>query len=116
MHNPNLRRNLEIIEAMEDLRQYYERQGLMEPYGDWLSVLAVENMCLASQRVLMTDTNASFLPDFIAYLEKAFPGYARNPLLDRLGKKKKMVLTLLRKRCYGLLRAIFSLRSRMRGK
>ena len=116
MHNPNLRRNLEIIEAMEDLRQYYERQGLMESYGDWLSVLAVENMCLASQRVLMTDTNASFLPDFIAYLEKAFPGYARNPLLDRLGKKKKMVLTLLRKRCYGLLRAIFSLRSRMRGK
>ena len=115
MHNPNLRRNLEIIEAMEDLRQYYERQGLMEPYGDWLSVLAVENMCLASQRVLMTDTNASFLPDFIAYLEKAFPGYARNPLLDRLGKKKKMVLALLRKRCYGLLRAIFSLRSRMRG-
>ena len=115
MHNPNLRRNLEIIEAMEDLRQYYERQGLMEEYGPWLSVLAVENMCLASQRVLMTDTNASFLPDFIAYLEKAFPGYARNPLLDRLGKKKKLVLALLRKRRYGLLRTIFSLRSRMRG-
>ena len=115
MHNPNLRRNLEIIEAMEDLRQYYERQGLMERYGNWLSVLAVENMCLASQRVLMTDTNASFLPDFIAYLDKAFPGYGENPLLDRLGRKKKLVLALLRKRRYGLLRAIFTLRSRMRG-
>ena len=115
MHNPNLRRNLEIIEAMEDLRQYYERQGLTETYGQWLSVLAVENMCLASQRVLMSDTNASFLPDFIGYLEQAFPGYDENPLLERLGKKKKTVLRLLQKRRYGLLRMIFVLRSRMRG-
>ena len=84
-------------------------------YGKWLSVLAVENMCLASQRVLMTDTNASFLPDFIGYLDKCFPGYDRNPLLDRLGKKKKLVLKLLQKRRYGLLRAIFSLKSAMRG-
>lgn len=114
MHNPNLRRNLEIIEAMEDLRQYYERQGLMEPYGQWLSVLAVENMILASQRVLMSDTNASFLPDFITYLEQRFPGYDKNPLLDRLGSRKKMVLSLLQKRRYGLLRSIFRFRQWMR--
>ena len=115
MHNPNLRRNLEIIEAMEDLRQYYERQGLMGQYGRWLSVLATENMILASQRVLMSDTNASFLPDFVSYLDWHFPGYEKNPLLDRLGRRKKMVLALLRKRRYGLLRCIFRLRQRMRG-
>ena len=114
MHNPNLRRNLEIIEAMEDLRQYNERQGLMGQYGVWLSVLATENMILASQRVLMSDTNASFLPDFIGYLEKYFPGYDRNPLLERLGSRKKTVLRLLQKRRYGLLRSIFLIRQWMR--
>lgn len=114
MHNPNLRRNLEIIEAMEDLRQYYERQGLMGQYGDWLSVLAVENMILASQRVLMSDTNASFLPDFVAYLDRYFPGYDDNPLLDRLGSRKKTVLRLLQKRRYWLLRSIFVVRQWMR--
>lgn len=110
MHNPNLRRNLEIIEAMEDLRLYFQRQGLMDQYGEWLSCLAAENMMLASQRVLMSDTNASFLPDFIAYLEEKFPGYDENPLLDRLGKRKKTVLGLLKKRRYGMLRAIFRFR------
>ena len=115
MHNPNLRRNLEIIEAMEDLRLYFERQGLMEAYGGWLSCLAVENMILASQRVLMSDTNASFLPDFIGYLDGHFPGYDQNPLLDRLGSRKKTVLSLLQKRRYGLLRGIFTLRRWMRG-
>ncbi len=115
MHNPNLRRNLEIIDAMENLRQYYERQGLMETYGNWLSVLAVENMILASQRVLMSDINASFLPDFVAYLDTYFPGYEDNPLLERLGNRKKMVLSLLKKRQYGLLRGIFAFRKWMRG-
>lgn len=115
MHNPNLRRNLEILEALEDLRQFFERRGLMERYGAWLSCLAVENVCLASQRVLMSDTNASFLPDFTAYLGEKFPGYDQNPLLNRLGKKKKMVLRLLQKRRYGLLRGIFTLRRWMRG-
>lgn len=114
MHNPNLRRNLEIIEAMEDLRQYYERQGLMETYGQWLNVLATENMILASQRVLMSDTNASFLPDFVMYLDKHFPGYDSNPLLERLGSRKKTVLRLLQKRRYGLLRGIFLFRQWMR--
>lgn len=114
MHNPNLRRNLEILEAMEDIRQYYERQGLMGQYGSWLSVLAAENMILASQRVLMSDTNASFLPDFISYLDRCFPGYGKNPLLERLGSRKKTVLRLLQKRRYGLLRGIFLLRQWMR--
>lgn len=86
----------------------------MGRYGQWLSVLAVENVCLASQRVLMSDTNASFLPDFIAYLEEKFPGYEANPLLDRLGSRKKTVLRLLQKRRYGTLRGIFTLRGWMR--
>lgn len=115
MHNPNLRRNLEILEALEDLRQFFTRRNLMQAYGRWLSCLAVENVILASQRVLMSDTNASFLPDFIAYLDANFPGYDQNPLLDRLGSRKKTVLRLLQKRRYGLLRAIFTLRRWTRG-
>ena len=115
MHNPNLRRNLEILEALEDLRLFFEERGLMERYGGWLSVLAVENVILASQRVLMSDTNASFLPDFISYLDGKFPGYGENPLLEQLGPKNKTVLGLLQKRRYGLLRSIFTLKRWMRG-
>ena len=115
MHNPNLRRNLEILEALEDLRQFFARRALMDQYGQWLSCLAVENVILASQRVLMSDTNASFLPDFIAYLDEHFSGYDANPLLARLGSRKKTVLSLLQKRRYGLLRGIFTIRRWMRG-
>ncbi len=114
LHNPNLRRNLEIIEAMEDLYGWFESRGLLGQYGPWLECLAVENMILASQRVLMQDVNASFLPEFIRYLERRFPGYEKGGKIAFLGRKKRVVLTLLRRRQYALLRGIFRLRSRMR--
>ena len=114
LHNPNLRRNLEIIEAMEDLYGYFERHGLLERYGGWLECLAAENMILASQRVLMQDVNCSFLPEFTHYLDRRFPDCRRNRTVARLGRKKQLVLELLYRRQYGLLRWIFRLRSRMR--
>ncbi len=115
LHNENLRRNLEILDAMDDLLDYFGRHGLMDRYGAWLECLAVENMILASQRVLMRDPDADFLPEFIGYLAHRFPGYERGELLSHLGRKKRMVFWLLRKRKYRLLRSIFQLRNRMRG-
>lgn len=115
LHNPNLRRNLEILDAMDDLMDYFGRHGLVNHYGTWLEGLAVENMILASQRVLMRDPEADFLPEFIRYLECRFPGYEHGEKIFHLGRKKRMVLWLLRKRQYRLLRWIFQLRSRMRG-
>ena len=116
LHNPNLRRNLEIIEAMEDLYGYFERRGLLERYGAWLECLAAENMILAAQRVLMQDPHSDILPEFIRYLERRFPGYETGEKVALLGRKKKLVLKLLRRRQYVLLRGIFRFRSRLRGK
>ena len=115
LHNPNLRRNLEILDAMDDLLDYFTRNGLMEQYGPWLECLTAENMILAAQRVLMRDPKAPFLPEFIRYLSAHFPDYLNGEKLGYLGRKKKMVLILLRHRAYRTLRGIFSFRSRMRG-
>ncbi len=114
IHNPNVKRNLEILDALESLTAFFTRRGLMEQYGPWLKCLAVENVCLAAQRVLMADPEADYLPQFVAWLEERFPGYGDNPLLARLGRKKKLVLTLLQRRRYRLLKTIFTLKDGMR--
>jgi glycosyltransferase involved in cell wall biosynthesis len=102
-------RNLEVVDAVEALRSWFEEEELLRYYGMWLEVLAAENMMLAAQRVLMADPRAAYLPEFMEYLEEQFPDYQDNPLLDRLGKKKKMVLSLLRGRHYRILRGILRL-------
>ena len=115
MHSPNLRRNLEIIDAMDDLEDYFRDRGIFDRYRDWLCCLTAENMCMASQRVLMAAPNADYLPDFMNYLTARYPDYETNPVLDRLGRRKKLALKLLKLRRYRLLRLIYLLRAWMRG-
>ena len=115
MHNPNLRRNLEILDAMDDLETFFRERDLFGVYRDWLSCLTAENMCMAAQRVLMADPAADFLPSFSNYLAEHYPDYEANPELAQLGRKKKLVLNLLALKQYRLLRLIFTLRGLMRG-
>ena len=89
--------------------------GIFDRYRDWLCCLTAENMCMASQRVLMAAPDADYLPDFMNYLTARYPDYETNPVLDRLGRKKKLALKLLKLRRYRLLRLIYLLRAWMRG-
>ena len=116
MRNANYRRNLEILDALEDIRRYFEEKGKLTQYHDVLSCLAVDHTMLAAQRVLMTDPKADILPDFLGYVQKHFPDYRKNPMLSRLGRKKRMVLRLLEWRQYRLLSTLFTMQRKLRNK
>ncbi len=107
MRNSNLRRNLEILNALETVRSYYEDKGVLETYMPQLTVLAVDDCCAAAQRVLMVDPKADFLPEFLDYVRKNYPAYRKEPMLNRLGKKKLILLRLLEGKHYKLSRALF---------
>ena len=107
MRNSNLRRNLEILDALETVRSHFEEKGQLEAYRPQLTVLAVDDACAAAQRVLMADPKAEFLPRFLDYVREKFPDYRREPMLKRLGKKKLILLKLLEWKRYGLARTMF---------
>ena len=107
MRNANLRRNLEILDALETVRAYYETQGALETHRAWLCVLSVDNAIQAARRVLMADPKADYLPDFVAYLQTHYPDYRSVAELRRLGRKKLLLLKLLEGRHYKAARAIF---------
>ena len=107
MHNDKLRRNLEILNALETVRTYYESEGALAQFRPWLCYLALDSVLAAARRVLMTDPKADFLPDFMNYVRKEYPDYRSNVLLPQLGKKKLILLRLLEGRHYRLARALF---------
>lgn len=114
MRNDNLRRNLEILNALETVRIYYEAQKALEQYRPWLTCLAVDNVIAAARRVLLADPKASYLPDFLDYVRKQYPDYRREPLLRRLGRKKLILLKLLEGGHYGLARGMFRLAGKIK--
>lgn len=107
MRNTNLRRNLEILNALETTRVYYAEAGEFETYRTWFTYLAVDSVLAAARRVLMSDPKAEYLPDFLDYVKKHDPDYRKNELLPRLGKKKLIFLKLLEGRHYRLARTMF---------
>lgn len=109
MRNGQLRRNLEILEALETVRAFYEGEGVLARYRDWLSYLAVDSVLAAARRVLLEDPKADFLPDFLNYVKRNYPDYRKNPLLPRLGKKKLILLRLLEGERYRTAQALFRL-------
>ncbi len=116
MRSSNIRRNLEILDAVETVRRYFEESGELAQYYDVLSCLAVEHTMEAAQRVLMADPEADILPDFLGYVQKHFPDYRKNPMLSWLGRKKRIVLRLLEWKQYRLLCTLFTMRRNQRNK
>ena len=107
MRSSNLKRNLEILNALDMARAPFDAAGEKERYKPWLTLLAVTSVLDAARRVLMADPKADFLPDFMNYVRKEYPDYRSNALLPRLGKKKLILLRLLEGRHYRLARALF---------
>ncbi|MBR4194187.1 MAG: glycosyltransferase [Oscillospiraceae bacterium] len=107
MRNDQLRRNLEILNALETVRVYYEQAGALERFRPWLCYLAVDSVLGAARRVLTVDPKADFLPDFLNYVKEKYPDYRRNELLPRLGKKKLILLKLLEGKRYMAAKLLF---------
>lgn len=84
MNNKNVARNVEILYAFDDLRQWFSENGYAEAYKDELTFLAVQHLLIAaSVRVLMIDCKHPLLADFWNYMEQHFPDFRENPHLDR---------------------------------
>lgn len=113
MHSTNLNRNSEIMDAMDDVLDWYKAEGLFDQYKSVLCALVIENVYLyASVRVLKCDVAHPLLEQFHAYTEKHFPDYRTNPHLARLPFARKLAYTLLEKKMFKLLRMLFDLKDK----
>lgn len=113
MRSANLRRNLEILEVLENVRLWFENEGALETCRPWLCVLAVDSVLAAARRVLTADPKAEYLPQFVDYVKEHYPDYRAEPLLATLGKKKLILLRLLEKKRFRTAKTIFALTARL---
>lgn len=109
--NSNVSRNREIIDAFDDIRAWFDSQGLTQTYHDELEKLAIDHVLIAaSVRVLRTDPKSPLLGEFADYVQTAFPNYRQNPYLNTLPKGKKLAYRLLEGKHYRILRLLFAVK------
>lgn len=109
--NMNADRNVEILEAFDDILSYFKEQGKLAEYRDELCYLTLFHAYLtASVRVLNIDRGHELLPRFRSYLREHFPDYRENKYLPKLGRNKKLIFSLLEKKQYFLISLIFRIK------
>lgn len=111
MNNKNVARNREILEALDDVLNWYRANGLFDRYRNELRALTVQHVLLAgSVRVARIDPKSELLNEFYAYTEKAFPDWKQDPYRKQLPRLKRLALFLVEHRRYRLIRRLFALK------
>jgi len=115
MNNKNIRRNLEIIDAINDLCSYYREHGQYEKYEKELEYLAFYHWYIcASVRVCLADSKSpdskKLRDDFISM----FPSYRSNPYVKSAPAKYKLLDRLISLGLFGAVSFIMGLNARLK--
>lgn len=112
MNNKNIERNVEILYAFDDIRQWFGEHGYNTVYKHELTFLAIQHLLIAATvRVLLIDRKHHLVADFREYMEKYFPDFPENPYLSKLDSNKCLIYRLLLRKRYRTVCLIFRVKA-----
>ena len=116
-NSANTARNLEIIDAVEEILQYYKSAKLYERYEAELCYMAFYNAFLtASVRVNAADPGSEVQETLMRWFLDAFPNWQENPYIQKLSPKHRLLTWLLTHRMRRSVHAIMALNDRAKNK
>ena len=114
MNNSNAKRNLEIIDAFDDILSYI-RHNKKEEYLNKIEFLAIDHIYISAiVRILKADADKKVkqetIDKLISYMNKEFPNYRNNNYINTLSKNRKIIYKLINLKMYGLINFIFKVK------
>lgn len=117
INSANLQRNLELIDAIEDLGQYYRDRGEYQRYRDEFTYIAFYNQFLvAPVRLCLADPKSPVLDKLVDNFLAKHPDFRQNPYVKAAPKKYQLLSRLMEKKRYGAVRFLMGLNSKIKGK
>lgn len=114
MNNSNVQRNLEILDAFNDILSYIQHNK-KEEYFNKIEFLAIDHIYISAiVRVLKADSDKNIkketIEKLINYMNKNFPNYKSNKYINTLSKNRKIIYKLINIKMYGLINLIFKVK------
>ena len=108
MRSADVKRSREILDAFDDILQWFADKGMTERYADELCRLAIDHIQLAAVvRVIRQDPHSPLVAEFQSYMHKHFGDWRNNPYMQTLPRKHKLLLKLMAKKHYVLISVLF---------
>ena len=114
MNNSNVQRNLEILDAFDDILSYI-KHNKKEEYFSKIEFLAIDHIYISAiVRVLKADADNEVkretINKLIDYMNTSFSNYKNNKYINTLSKNRKIIYKLINMKMYGLINLIFKVK------
>ena len=104
----------EILDAFDDLIDWYRQRGLYDAYHNELCTLAIMHVYLAAAvRVARADPHHPLLERLQAYMTRTFPDFLQNPYIPTLPRSHRLLIRLLRRRQYTVIYRLFRIKDKL---
>lgn len=117
MNNNNVKRNLEILDAFDDIRNYLISNDLLNKYYSYLEFNAI-NHIYVSTVVRVINANASndlkkeVIDKLLEYMNSNFKDFKNNKYIKTLSMNRKIIYYLIKFKLYKLVNIIFKMKKR----
>lgn len=114
MNNSNVQRNLEILDAFDDILSYI-KHNKKEEYFDKVEFLAIDHIYISAiVRILKANADNKIkketVNELICYMNKNFPNYKNNKYINTLSRNRKIIYKLINLKMYNLVNLIFKIK------
>lgn len=113
MNNSNIERNLEIIEAFDEII----KDKKYKKYYEIIEFLAIDHIYISAiVRVINAKADKQkkleVINKLIEYINNNFNNFRNNKYIETLSRNRKIIYSLINKKKYGLVRLIFAVKGR----
>ncbi|MBQ5523131.1 MAG: glycosyltransferase family 2 protein [Oscillospiraceae bacterium] len=116
-HGKDPSRNLEILDAADDLLGFYEKEDLFRQYREELEYSVFYNVLLTStDRVNLIDPKSEVQEKLLDYMNARFPTYEQNRYFRGMSKKYKLLHFLIKNKQYMFLNTVLHANNWIKGK
>ena len=115
MNNSNIKRNLELIAAFNEIDRYFKKINNYNKNTEKIEFLCIDHMYISAiVRVINADANNKdkniIINEFRSYVYKKFPQYKKNNYIKNLSTNRKIIYFLIKNKLYFLVKIIFKIK------
>lgn len=117
MNNSNIHRNLELIQAFEEIIKYFKTQKKYDDVKEKIEFLCIDHMYISGiVRIINADADKKekkeIINKFKNYMKSNFPAFNNNIYLKYLSKNRKIIYILIKFNMYIFIKLIFKIRNK----
>ena len=112
MKDSNIKKNLEIIDAIQSLKDFYTKEKQYDNFRDEIEFLMIDNIIISTfTRIICSNRHyKQYIKEYTSFIKKEFPNYKKNKYIKNLDFKRKIIYYLNSNKLFLITKIIFKLK------